>query len=387
MLWVISSFGDGGLNIASLKVKNQALLDGGWGSVGGIRLVGRGVWADIICVGKQLDELDGSFENQFAKKVGDGLHTSFWNDKTLWNNLVPRKVNVFVWRALNGRLPVRIELDKKGIDLDTLLCPGCDNVVESLDHCLVLCENVINVWDMIFAWWGVGLTDVFTVKELLCHKGKSSMGKESRLLWQTTIWVAAYFVWKNRNNRVFKGKSENSSRLFNEIQLKTFEWIHRRAKKWEIRGKWLTRPVECGVVRNRSAAGDSDGDIGATCVFPDAALRTSLLDAVCEIVGRIETNDAANIFSQMEEIESQLSAAEAAKINVSWLRASLKAIHKRNEAGKKKISLQRPKVVSVMASLCVSDDVEEADSKTCGVTNHLDFAFYGHFWRPRHRCR
>ncbi|GKB61737.1 phospholipase-like protein, partial [Tanacetum coccineum] len=75
------------------------------------------------------------------------------------------------------------------------------------------------------------------------------------------------------------------------------------------------------------------GDIAATCVFPDAALRTSLLDDVCEIVGRIETNDITNIISQMEEIESQLSAVEAAKINVSWLRGSLNAIHKRNKDG------------------------------------------------------
>ncbi|GJS08976.1 hypothetical protein Tco_0365772 [Tanacetum coccineum] len=96
--------------------------------------------------------------------------------------------------------------------------------------------------------------------ELLCHKGKSLMGRESRLLWQTTIWVATYFVWKNRNTRVFNRKSENSSRLFNEIQLKTFEWIYMRAKKWENQWeKWLTRPTECGVVRNKSVAGDSDG--------------------------------------------------------------------------------------------------------------------------------
>nr|GEY04960.1 reverse transcriptase domain, reverse transcriptase zinc-binding domain protein [Tanacetum cinerariifolium] len=106
-------------------------------------------------------------------------------NKTLWNNRVPRKVNVFVWLALYGRLYVRVKLDKKGIDLDTLFFPGYDNVVESLDHCLVLCENVINVWDMIFA---------------------------------------------------------------------------RRARKWEIQWKkWLTRPTECGVVRNRSMTGDSDG--------------------------------------------------------------------------------------------------------------------------------
>ncbi|GJV87808.1 phospholipase-like protein [Tanacetum coccineum] len=76
-------------------------------------------------------------------------------------------------------------------------------------------------------------------------------------------------------------------------------------------------------------------DIASTCVFPDAALRTSLFNVVCEIVRRIETDDAANIISHMEEIESQLSAAEAAKINVSWLRVSLNAIHKRKEDGKK----------------------------------------------------
>ena len=27
---------------------------------------------------------------------------------TLWNNIVPRKVNVFAWRASSGRLPVRV---------------------------------------------------------------------------------------------------------------------------------------------------------------------------------------------------------------------------------------------------------------------------------------
>ncbi|GKG48399.1 hypothetical protein Tco_0510284, partial [Tanacetum coccineum] len=25
--------------------------------------------------------------------------------ETLWNKLVPRKINIFVWRALKGRLP------------------------------------------------------------------------------------------------------------------------------------------------------------------------------------------------------------------------------------------------------------------------------------------
>ncbi|GJY30675.1 retrovirus-related pol polyprotein from transposon TNT 1-94 [Tanacetum coccineum] len=112
------------------------------------------------------------------------------------------------------------------------------------------------------------------------------------------------------------------------------------------------------------------GDIASTCVFPDAALRTSLLDVVCEIVGRIETNDAANIISQMEEIESQLSAAEAAKINVSWLRASLNAIHKRNEAGKKGTLLLEMKTNTFLVKRAARNDLvaaenQLADAKRC----------------------
>ncbi|GKB51716.1 retrovirus-related pol polyprotein from transposon TNT 1-94, partial [Tanacetum coccineum] len=48
--------------------------------------------------------------------------------ETIWNKLVSKKVNIFVWRALRGRLPVRVELDIRGVDLDSVLCPN-----ESID--------------------------------------------------------------------------------------------------------------------------------------------------------------------------------------------------------------------------------------------------------------
>ncbi|GKB51502.1 RNA-directed DNA polymerase, eukaryota, reverse transcriptase zinc-binding domain protein [Tanacetum coccineum] len=57
-------------------------------------------------------------------------------EATIWNKWVSKKVNIFVWRALKGRLPVRAELDKRRIDLDSLLCPSCGDMVESCSHCL-----------------------------------------------------------------------------------------------------------------------------------------------------------------------------------------------------------------------------------------------------------
>ncbi|GJX97357.1 reverse transcriptase domain, reverse transcriptase zinc-binding domain protein [Tanacetum coccineum] len=77
------------------------------------------------------------------------------NQATLWNKLLPKKVNTFIRRALKCRLPVRVELDKRGIDLHTILCPWCDNHQEIVDHGLVLCDEVQKVWDKVFQWWSL----------------------------------------------------------------------------------------------------------------------------------------------------------------------------------------------------------------------------------------
>lgn len=53
------------------------------------------------------------------------------------------------------------------------------------------------------------------------------------------------------------------------------------------------------------------GDIAAECIFKTHSARASFLEIICEIVWRIQTNDFTAQVSEMEEIESQLSVAEA----------------------------------------------------------------------------
>nr|GEZ28134.1 squalene synthase [Tanacetum cinerariifolium] len=121
----------------------------------------------------------------------------------------------------------------------------CENVVESVDHALALCEKALGVWDRLFAWWGIGPVNAFTIKDLLRHNGGPTMKKDTRLLWQATVLVSAYLTWKNRN-KVFRGKMDSSSRVFQDIQFKAFEWINRRSKKCNFRWeKWLERPQSC----------------------------------------------------------------------------------------------------------------------------------------------
>ena len=90
---------------------------------------------------------------------------------TLWNNLIPKKVNIFVWRALKRRLPVREELDRRGVDLDSMLCPSCNNAVESCAHCLVTCDLAMSVWNKVFCWWERGCVNAFSVDEFFSSNG------------------------------------------------------------------------------------------------------------------------------------------------------------------------------------------------------------------------
>ncbi|GJQ97360.1 putative RNA-directed DNA polymerase, eukaryota, reverse transcriptase zinc-binding domain protein [Tanacetum coccineum] len=177
------------------------------------------------------------------------------NRETIWNRLVPRKINVFVWRATKGRLPVRVELEKCGIDLNTMLCPRCDDQIETVNHGLVLCKEAMKLWEKIYIWWGLGMLDKFSAKDILQHPGFSSISKSSKMLWSVVIWVTSYFIWKNRNMQVFKGKSEHVDKLFQEIQVKCFEWVSRRSTNGALRWQeWVQRPIDCTISHGQEMA-------------------------------------------------------------------------------------------------------------------------------------
>ncbi|XP_071719017.1 uncharacterized protein [Rutidosis leptorrhynchoides] len=125
---------------------------------------------------------------------------------TMRNNFVPKKVEVFVWRAKRERLSVLCELDKRGIDLHSILCPLCDGDIESVRQSLFSCTNVREIWKKVRDWWGfdsVGLS----FDNLLCGFVPLSYSELGSNLWLAVEWICVYLIWKNRNQKVFKKTS------------------------------------------------------------------------------------------------------------------------------------------------------------------------------------
>ncbi|XP_071741061.1 uncharacterized protein [Rutidosis leptorrhynchoides] len=107
--------------------------------------------------------------------------------KMMRNNLVPKKLEIFVWWSLKKRIPVRMELDKRGIDLHSVRCPVCDDDLESVDHSLVRCKFALDVWARIHKWWNFGnhsFSDVDILEGKVAHSS-TALGQK---LWQAVVW-------------------------------------------------------------------------------------------------------------------------------------------------------------------------------------------------------
>ncbi|XP_071688137.1 uncharacterized protein [Rutidosis leptorrhynchoides] len=126
---------------------------------------------------------------------------------TLRNNLIPQKVGIFMWRIQRKRIAVKEELDRRGIDLDSLLCPLCNDVVESVDHAIYSCKLAQEIWVGIHKWWDLPLPSGSNLEDLI--KGGLSIGLNTsqRKSWQAIVWVTCYYIWKNRNQKIFRNEA------------------------------------------------------------------------------------------------------------------------------------------------------------------------------------
>nr|GEU57038.1 reverse transcriptase domain, reverse transcriptase zinc-binding domain protein [Tanacetum cinerariifolium] len=197
--------------------------------------------------GEDLGGLGIDFSSSFVGEVGNGYDIRFWIDRWVGGERLcyrfprlyhldrmeegkvadKRKWDRWRW-SLHGsgeftvkELSKLVEEksliagngDKRGIDLDLLLCPSCNSVVESWAHCLVLCNFAKSVWEKIHSWWKIGNVNAFSLEEIFSRNGNANIPSHSSKLWQVVIWTAGYYIWKVRNMRVFEDLAYESVKM------------------------------------------------------------------------------------------------------------------------------------------------------------------------------
>ena len=70
----------------------------------------------------------------------------FADFEELWKLRIPSKVAVFVWRLLRDRLPTKVNLCRRHVEINDLQCPFCRSMEEDATHLFFHCSKITPIW-------------------------------------------------------------------------------------------------------------------------------------------------------------------------------------------------------------------------------------------------
>ncbi|GKF99168.1 RNA-directed DNA polymerase, eukaryota, partial [Tanacetum coccineum] len=87
--------------------------------------------------------------------------------KTRWMKVVPIKVNVLDWKVKLDYLPTRLNVSRRGMNIESILCPMCGDAAESTRHIFFTCHIAREILPKISRSWDVSYTEVSSYEEWL----------------------------------------------------------------------------------------------------------------------------------------------------------------------------------------------------------------------------
>ncbi|GJU97915.1 retrovirus-related pol polyprotein from transposon TNT 1-94 [Tanacetum coccineum] len=174
----------------------------------------------------------GQFSVSAFRAIIDSKLLGYLGSKLRCNNLVPGKINILAWRIRNYRLPTRANIDKRGIDIHSILCPFCEEQIEDEDHIFALCPFSRNIWDLIRKWWGLDVIPLDTALNVLemADDGDLNFGEKISSLFDVVVLCAIWWIWRARNLLVFQAVKVNMINIIDDIIATSYLWIKNRAK-------------------------------------------------------------------------------------------------------------------------------------------------------------
>ena len=170
---------------------------------------------------------------------------------SIWNKDVPLKVVLFAWRLFRDRLPTKDDLLRRGvIPNDSRMCVARCGSEETSNHLLLHCPFFGSVWHYISRWMGMS-----TVTPL-CVGGHfnqftfvGSFAKARRAILHVLWYATAWEIWKERNNKLFKGTQCPIVQVVDKIKSLSFMWLNAKfpSLPFNYHGWWFSPFTILGI--------------------------------------------------------------------------------------------------------------------------------------------
>ncbi|GJR62587.1 RNA-directed DNA polymerase, eukaryota, reverse transcriptase zinc-binding domain protein [Tanacetum coccineum] len=184
-------------------------------------------------------EGSGEFSVASIRKIIDDNRLSTVDTKTLWNKCVPIKVNILAWKIKIEALPTRFNISRRGIDIDSILCPICECGVESARHVFFSCSLVRQIVRKVCSWWDIMHIDVNSYVEWVNWMNSLRLKSKSKLMIEGVFYVVWWHVWTFRNKLLFEDKKPLKAIILDDVVSRSYYLCKFRCKVSFSWDDWL----------------------------------------------------------------------------------------------------------------------------------------------------
>ncbi|XP_022032476.1 uncharacterized protein LOC110933568 [Helianthus annuus] len=158
-----------------------------------------------------------------------------WVDLVWFAQCIPRH-SFHLWLVIKNKLKTQ---DRMGIwdmgsatNLNLMCCPLCRYNKDSRDHLIFECPFAMQVWNKVKDIAYMDSVDASWASIMAWFEQRASSKSSKTIVSKLVVAAAAYFVWQERNNRLFSQNHQPSSKIA-DIVLQTvrFKLMTFRARR------------------------------------------------------------------------------------------------------------------------------------------------------------
>ncbi|GJW89939.1 RNA-directed DNA polymerase, eukaryota, reverse transcriptase zinc-binding domain protein [Tanacetum coccineum] len=167
----------------------------------------------------------GEFSVLSVRKLIDDALLPKVNMKTRWIKAVPIKINVHAWKVKHDYLPTRFNISRRGMEIDSILCPMCDCTAESSRHLFFSCKFVSEIMRKITRWWDMEYKEINSFEDCLLWILAIRLPIKQKQVFEGICYVVWWYTWKWRNKKIFGQEAPSKANILDDVVSSSFYWI------------------------------------------------------------------------------------------------------------------------------------------------------------------